>query len=596
MLICEKWVNLLNKKNFVAFTAVVLLIVLFQYRFNYFTTSSIYWPKNNKYVKRVVESVYNELPTKTSQKSISKRVAYSNKDPDANQVGQENEKCEESETAVLFLKTHKTGSSTITNILNRYADKNDLKVLLPEGQKYYSFDWPNKFRLNSAVNSFGRPNILANHARYSRKSMNVLFPRENTVYISILRHPVSQWESTFQYMSFPFILDIGQKNDPLDFFLKNPPTTETIIEIARRYPSLYLIRNPLFFDLGLDFKHYDNSTFIRRALKTLDNDFDLVLITEYFDESLTLLRRRLCWDIDDVVHFKMNERLNKNKRNILSEAHIQLIKTWNNADMVLYNYFLEKFWREVKNEGAGFHDDVIKLRKRREHYSKICIEKEAIEEAYSSVYVKGYQMRTNLTGDTKIKCQRMLKNEIHYLDYFRANRAKWIKKLEGISIQNFETSTEEVDIFVETPDINFSNYNYGIQKKKPTVRQKRINNFISQINPPVDDDNLLHRIEAEQKSETEGQLDAAFNSKSTVQNDVITPMHETENKGSYAKDNIKQVQQNLDSNSILSVSSPIREIGSSVTKHEETGDKDVQFIETKFDGKTISSSTDQAVL
>ena len=32
---------------------------------------------------------------------------------------------------VMFLKTHKTGSSTITNVLNRYADEHNLTIALP---------------------------------------------------------------------------------------------------------------------------------------------------------------------------------------------------------------------------------------------------------------------------------------------------------------------------------------------------------------------------------------------------------------------------------------------------------------------------------
>lgn len=382
---------------------------------------------------------------------------------------------------VLFLKTHKTGSSTITNILNRYADQYNMTILLPKGSGYYSFDWPNKFRLSFAAETFTRPNFLANHARYSRKSMNVLFPRDSAMYISVLRHPVSQWESTFQYMSLPYILDISHKEDPLNFFLNNLPSTENIIEISRRYPSLYLIRNPLFFDLGLDYKYYKNATFIRQALKILDNDFDLMLIMEHFDESLTLLRRRLCWNIDDVVYFKMNERLNKHKRRVLSELQIQKIKSWNNADVVLYNYFVEKFWREVKNEGPGFYDDVEELRRRRKHYSKICIEKEAVEEAYSSVFVKGYKMRSNLTHDTRVFCERMLKNELHYMDYFRMNRARFINKIEGVNIQNFEIPIGEVDMYVETSDIRISAYKYGRPKPTKKIRAERTPKNISHV-------------------------------------------------------------------------------------------------------------------
>lgn len=35
----------------------------------------------------------------------------------------------------------------------------------------------------------------------------------------------------------------------------------------------------------------------------LDSVFDLVLVAEYFDESLVLLADALCWGLDDVVGF-----------------------------------------------------------------------------------------------------------------------------------------------------------------------------------------------------------------------------------------------------------------------------------------------------
>lgn len=381
------------------------------------------------------------------------------------------------EKHVVFLKTHKTGSSTITNILNRYSDKNEMTVLLPKDVGYYSFDWPNKFRLSSAAHIFHRPNFLANHARYSRKSLSHLFPHDSTTYISVLRHPVSQWESTFQYMSFPYILGIADKKDPLKFFLDNPPSNTNIKEIAKKFPSLYLIRNPLFYDLGLDYQYYENTTFIRRAVNTLNNDFDLVLIMEHFDESLTLLRRRLCWSIDDVVYFKMNERLNKHKRRVLTQSQIEKIKQWNNADVALYNFFVEKFWKQVENEGPGFHDDVLELKRRKAYYSKICIEKEAVEEAYSTVFVKGYKMRSNLTGETKQFCQRMLRNELRYMDYFRSKRTKWKSSLEGVTIENFDQSTEEADIFVENFNIKISNYVYGVKNKKTKKKFNGVHTF-----------------------------------------------------------------------------------------------------------------------
>ena len=43
----------------------------------------------------------------------------------------------------------------------------------------------------------------------------------------------------------------------------------------------------------------------------------MVLIMEYFDESLVLLKRELCWELDDVVYFKLNQRSKEYK-----QAHI----------------------------------------------------------------------------------------------------------------------------------------------------------------------------------------------------------------------------------------------------------------------------------
>ncbi|XP_066932720.1 galactose-3-O-sulfotransferase 2-like [Clytia hemisphaerica] len=339
---------------------------------------------------------------------------------------------------VLFLKTHKTGSSTITNILNRFAEMNNLTTLLPRHKDSYHFLWPNKFRFSAVADTFTRPNILANHARYSREAMNRVFPRLSTFYVTILRNPVSQFESSFQYFSFAYMLNIQEKPDPMKYFLDNPVSNDAIVSTARKYPSLNLIRNPLFYDLGLDYGDFNNETIVNNAINTLSHDFDLVLLTEHFDESLTLLRRRLCWQIDDVVYFKLNERLNKNRpsKPMLNET-IMKIEKWNNADMALYRYFERKFWREVDKEGPDFYDDVSKLKARRKYYSDICIEDEAVEEAYSQVYVKGYKMRTIIDGDLKFKCELMLRNEIKFLNLFKSRYAEWHDKVEQGHIVNF---------------------------------------------------------------------------------------------------------------------------------------------------------------
>lgn len=46
---------------------------------------------------------------------------------------------------------------------------------------------------------------------------------------------------------------------------------------------------------------------------------DLVLIMEYFDESLILLKRKLCWELDDMLYFRLNQRAIEYKENNISD-------------------------------------------------------------------------------------------------------------------------------------------------------------------------------------------------------------------------------------------------------------------------------------
>lgn len=62
------------------------------------------------------------------------------------------------------------------------------------------------------------------------------------------------------------------------------------------------------FDLGLQHKYYNDPLVIKKHIEDLAEKINLVLIMEYFDESLVLLKRELCWDLDDVIYFKLNQR------------------------------------------------------------------------------------------------------------------------------------------------------------------------------------------------------------------------------------------------------------------------------------------------
>ena len=129
-------------------------------------------------------------------------------------------------------------------------------------------------------------------------------------------------------------------------------------------------RNQMLFDLG----YSDNMTTpeVRRAIKEIDSVFDLVLVTEYLDESMVLLRHLLCWSLDDIVVFAKNARWTKLKKPIDPQLRHKL-RELNSADVLLYEYFLEGHQRRVKKFGERrMAEEVSQLQTLRQNYMADC--------------------------------------------------------------------------------------------------------------------------------------------------------------------------------------------------------------------------------
>ena len=329
----------------------------------------------------------------------------------------------------------------MTNILNRYGDKRDLLFLLPrnsdKNHSVYSFYWPSKFDLRFAASLYNRePNILCNHARYNGKPMRWLFPKYRSRYITILREPASQFESVFNFMHFASVLGLKNHSDPLGTFLSSP---RRFVQPQPKGGRL-LLRNPMMFDLGYPESSYDNTAMVKTYITHLAREFDLVMIMEYFDESLILLKRTLCWQTEDVLYFKLNERLDKDKRQRdLSDKNKELIRKWNSADVMLYNYFNQTFWEKIKREGPHFYEELKTFRDKKKAMQERCLNKgQFLDEAYTGRYMKGYTLKQNLTTEIRETCERMIRNEISYVDYLRE---KMHQRIMDIMVQPPTTTT-----------------------------------------------------------------------------------------------------------------------------------------------------------
>ena len=248
----------------------------------------------------------------------------------------------------------------------------------------------------------------------------------DTKYITILRDPVYQFESTFHYMELYRYFNLANSLNPMEVFLSKP--REHLLKLRRTSRSLpdsiHLVRNGMFFDLGLSPALQEDEEGIWNAIKRLESEFSLVLIMEYFDESLVLLKREFCWDLDDVIYVKQNERKSgENPFNNVSSPQLkERIREWNNADSLLYEHFNKTFWSKIKQHGQEFYNDLAELKRKNEEIKRDCVSpEEATEIAFRlSGQIRAFKLNKRVSSFNRYLCQKILTNEINYINYFRS--------------------------------------------------------------------------------------------------------------------------------------------------------------------------------
>ncbi|XP_072178606.1 galactosylceramide sulfotransferase-like [Diadema setosum] len=271
---------------------------------------------------------------------------------------------------VVFVKTHKTASSTTSGIFDHYAYKNNLTVAVPPGgQPYMDRKLPFQRDMIAKTRDFGIGwrkedgfNMLTSHARYNRPEMDAVV--HNAKYVTILRDPRSQFVSSFVYFNFADrferIFEARGEAYPnvIDGFFRDPAGNYRQM-VHRTYS--HVLWNQQIFDLGLNTSYFDDQTAVDETIARLAEEVDLVMITEYYDESLLLLRDTLCWDTEDILY---TQRLVRNSSSEIpvDEATRQRISEWNAADTRLYDYFNRTLWQRIAAYGPRFDDELRRFR------------------------------------------------------------------------------------------------------------------------------------------------------------------------------------------------------------------------------------------
>ncbi|XP_033113775.1 galactose-3-O-sulfotransferase 3-like [Anneissia japonica] len=286
---------------------------------------------------------------------------------------------------VAFIKTHKTASTTVSRIVERFGYLNNLSLVLnkniPKSGHFYYASLDEKIASRYLLPPRGVKHTNYSDFRYNISSAHILYNRaifqtfmdSRTKYITILRNPVNQFVSAFGYFAFKEVVGIENDTVALELFMESP------VYYRNKYEKSNALwkysRNNQMFDLGLRHEFHDNVTLVRRKIKEIDKEFDFILIGDYLDESLLILKEIFGWTFEDIMYASQNRQ--KAKKKSMGDDLYRKIRRWNSVDAMLYDHFNKTLWRKIAEYGNDFERDLEHLRNLNQQLIDNCTRGEA---------------------------------------------------------------------------------------------------------------------------------------------------------------------------------------------------------------------------
>ncbi|XP_077977269.1 galactosylceramide sulfotransferase-like [Glandiceps talaboti] len=262
----------------------------------------------------------------------------------------------------VFVKTGKTGSSTVSSLLARYGLLNDLVVgINPNFHAFIDFDDKTNELLIYRYNCTHFPgyNFIASHIQYHRSAMDAVVGKK-AKYLTILRHPYTHARSSFYFSGKD--KEFPNTKNPFNEFLKLADVRHAQNETYCESKNGYCIR------FGLPLNVDEDSRILN--MQRLDKELDLVMLMEYFDESLILLKKEMCWGFEDIVYHAM--KVHSEPQAPITKEMERIMATISVPDLEIYDFFNKTFWDKIRNYDGHFAADLARFRSLQRVYADRC--------------------------------------------------------------------------------------------------------------------------------------------------------------------------------------------------------------------------------
>ncbi len=263
---------------------------------------------------------------------------------------------------LVYIKTRKTGSSTITNILYRFALRHNLTVMT------FLHNYPRmreQFPMHQLWFLEHQPkpdfNLIMEHLYYDRKFLDGLMPGKK-LYISSLRHPFSLLKSDIYYQSNKLFRG---KN-------RNKNFGEKLNKILASRDKLIIGQEYLKIPkLNLTDSGPDSLGIFQNSLEKFSKEFMLIVITEHMDASLILLKRQLSWNLQDILYSPLKRGAYK-KAHKGEEEHLGRHQSLKSEEYLLFHHFNHTLWKLIAQQSSDFWKELKHFKETNQKVEKFC--------------------------------------------------------------------------------------------------------------------------------------------------------------------------------------------------------------------------------
>lgn len=262
------------------------------------------------------------------------------------------------QNALIFLHIPKTAGTSLRKVVERFYDKEDIYTIYEEHIKEFKDvpdDKKNKIRVFYGHVSFGLHKYIP----------------QPTSYVTILRDPVERVISLYSFVS-------KVKDHP--YYKQFDFNKMTIAEFVQGGITLEADNEQTRFVSGIDAEFGKcTESMLESAKENLNKYFSVVGLSEYFDESVLLMKKAFGWKVplqlslkkmvsgvESPFYEKTNVTIGRPRKEDLSADDLNAIKRFNELDMQLYLYAEKLFHEQIAHHGPSFKKEVEKLKRWRD--------------------------------------------------------------------------------------------------------------------------------------------------------------------------------------------------------------------------------------